>query len=101
VTTAQPSALAPGLPTVASGGLPGYEATALFAMFAPARTPAKLIGFLNAEIAEVLRRPDVRERLFNSGTEAIGSSPEALAATIRSDMAKWGKLIKAAGIREG
>jgi tripartite-type tricarboxylate transporter receptor subunit TctC len=43
----------------------------------------------------------VRERLFNSGTEAIGSSPEALAATMRSDMAKWGKLIKAAGIREG
>jgi len=100
VTTAQPTALAPGVPTVAASGLPGYEATALFAMFAPAKTPASLIKLLNREIAQVLRGPQVRERLFNAGTEAIGGSPEELAALIRSDMAKWGKLIRAAGIRD-
>ncbi len=101
VTTAQPSALAPGLPTVAASGLPGYEATALFAMFAPAKTPATLVVLLNREIVQLLGSPQVRERLFNAGTEAIGSSPEALAATMRSDMAKWGKLIRAAGLRDG
>jgi len=101
VTTAQPTALAPGLPTVAASGLPGYEATALFAMFAPAKTPGSIVKLLNSEIAQVLRGPQVRERLFNAGTEAIGGSPEELAATMRSDMAKWGKLIRAAGIRDG
>jgi tripartite-type tricarboxylate transporter receptor subunit TctC len=98
VTTAEPSALAPGLPTVAAT-LPGYESTALFAMFAPAKTPAALVKLLNREIVEVLGRREVRERLFNAGTEAIASSPEGLTATMRSDMAKWGKLIKAAGIK--
>jgi tripartite-type tricarboxylate transporter receptor subunit TctC len=100
VTTAEPSALAPGLPTVAAT-LPGYESTALFALFAPAKTPPALVKLLNREIVEVLSRREVRERLFNAGTEAIASSPEALAATMRSDMAKWGKLIRAAGIQTG
>lgn len=99
VTTPQPTALAPGLPTIAASGLPGYEATALFAMFAPAKTPASLIKLLNLEIAQVLGSAPVRERLFNAGTESIGSSPQELAATIKSDMAKWGKLIRAAGLR--
>lgn len=101
VTTAQPSALAPGLPTVAAAGLPGYEATSLVAVFAPARTPAPLINRLNLEIVQLLGRTQVKERLFNSGAESIGSSPEELAAAMKSDMSKWGKLIKAAGIREG
>ena len=98
VTTPQPSALAPGVPTVAST-LPGYESSALFAVFGPAKTPAALIGRLSTEINEVLGRPTVRERLFNAGTEVIGGPPQALAATMRSDMAKWGKLIRSAGIR--
>ena len=100
VSTAQPSALAPGLPTMSATGLPGYEATSLFGMFAPAHTPAAIIGLLNREIVQVLNRTEVKERLFNSGVEPIGSLPAELAATMKSEMAKWGKLIKSAGIRE-
>lgn len=101
VTTARPSALFPGLPTVAASGLPGYESVSVFGMFAPARTPAALINRLNQEIARALNRKDVKERLFNSGIETVGSSPEEFAATIKSDMAKWGKLIKEVGARGG
>ena len=100
VSAAQPSALAPGLPTMTATGLPGYEATSLFGMFAPAHTPAAIIGLLNRKIVQVLNRTEVRERLFNSGVEPVGSSPAELAATMKSEMAKWGKLIKSAGIRE-
>ncbi|MBI3938933.1 MAG: tripartite tricarboxylate transporter substrate binding protein, partial [Betaproteobacteria bacterium] len=101
VTSAHPSALLADLPTVAASGLPGYESVSVFGMFAPSRTPALLINRLNQEIARALNRKDVKERLFNAGIETVGSSPEEFAATIRSDMAKWGKLIKEVGVRGG
>ena len=100
VTTSAPSALAPGLPTVAAAGLPGYESESPLAMFAPARTPATIIQRLNQEMARALNEPGARTRLFNSGMEAVGSTPEQLTATVRLDIAKWGKLIRDAGIRE-
>jgi tripartite-type tricarboxylate transporter receptor subunit TctC len=99
VTSAQPSALVPGVPTVAASGLPGYEAVSIYGMFAPARTPASIINRLNQEVVRVLNIAEVKERFFNSGEETIGSSPEQLAATVKSDIAKWGKVIKDAGIR--
>ncbi|HKA44442.1 MAG TPA: tripartite tricarboxylate transporter substrate binding protein [Burkholderiales bacterium] len=100
VCTAHPSVLAPGLPTVTAAGLPGYEATSLFGMFAPAGTPAALIARLNREIVQALSRTEVKERLSGAGVETIGSSPAELAATMKAEMARWGKLIKSAGIRE-
>ncbi|MBI3069160.1 MAG: tripartite tricarboxylate transporter substrate binding protein [Betaproteobacteria bacterium] len=99
VTSAQPSALFPGMPTVAAAGLPGYESASIFAVFAPAKTPAALIHRLNQEIVRVLNGADAREKLLNSGLEAVGSSPEEFAATMKSEMARWGKVIKDAGIR--
>ncbi|MBI4188930.1 MAG: tripartite tricarboxylate transporter substrate binding protein, partial [Betaproteobacteria bacterium] len=99
VTTAQPSELAPGLPTVAASGLPGYESDTIAGMLAPARTPARLINRLNQEIVRVLNRADVKERLFNVGTEVVSGSPAEFAAVLKSEMAKWGKVIKDAGIR--
>ena len=99
ITTAKPSALAPGLPTVAASGVPGYESASLIGLVAPAGTPATLIDRLNQEIVRVLNRAEVKERLLTFGVEAVGSSPEEFAATIRSDMAKWSKLIKDTGIR--
>lgn len=99
VTSAEPSALAPGLPTVAASGLPGYEAVAVQGMFAPAGTPASIINRLHREIVQVLNSADVKEKLFNVGIEVVGSSPEQFAAMMKSDMAKWGKVIKDAGIR--
>jgi tripartite-type tricarboxylate transporter receptor subunit TctC len=100
VTAAQPSALTPGLPTVSAAGLTGYESTSSFGILAPANTPAGIINQLNQEIVQVLTRAEAKERLFNAGVEPIGNSAEEFAATMKSDMVKWGRLIKAAGIRD-
>jgi tripartite-type tricarboxylate transporter receptor subunit TctC len=68
--------------------------------FAPAGTPAAIISRLNREIVQVLRRADIMEKFFSSGTEAIGSTPEELAAAMKKEMALMGKVIKDAGIRD-
>lgn len=98
VTSAQPSLLVPDLPTVAASGLPGYELISPFGIFAPAKTPKAIINRLNQEITKVLIRPESKGFLANVGQEFVGSSPEELAAKVKSEMAKWGKLIKDAGI---
>ncbi|HEV8520097.1 MAG TPA: tripartite tricarboxylate transporter substrate binding protein [Burkholderiales bacterium] len=100
VTSAQPTALAPGLPTVAASGVPGYESIAMFGIFAPARLPAALSNRLHQEIVRALLRPEVKSRLFESGVEPVGSAPAEFAATLKSEMTKWGKVIKDAGIRD-
>jgi len=99
VTSAEPSALTPGLPTVAASGLPGYEAISMTGMWAPAKTPGAIINRLNQEIVRMLSLPDVKERFLNAGVETVGSSPEQFAVTMKSDIAKWGKVIKDAGIK--
>ncbi len=99
VTGAQPSALAPGLPTVAAAGLPGYQSIGISGIFAPANTPAKIINRLSQEIARLTNRADVKEKFLSLGAEPVGSSPEEFSAFIKSDMATWGNVIKAAGIR--
>ena len=99
VTSAQPSALMPGVPTVAASGLPGYEALTIFAAFAPAATPRAIIDRLNQEILRFLGSADTREKLFSAGVEATGGPPEQLAATVKSEMVRMGKVIKDAGIR--
>lgn len=98
VTTAEPSALAPGLPTVASAGLPGYESDTPYGVYVPARTPAGIVTRLNQEIVKVLARPDVKERFFAGGVEVIGSTPEQFAAVIKADITRMAKLVKDAGI---
>jgi len=100
VATAQPSPLLPGLPTVSASGLPGYESGTEFGFFAPAGTPAALIARLNEEMVRALNRPEVKEKLFHFGATVVGDAPAAFAATIKSEIAKWGKVIKLAGIRE-
>jgi len=99
VTSAQPSAMAPGLPTMAAAGLPGYECVSMYAVFVPARTPARLTNLLNREIVQVLNRPDYRERFTAASADVIASSPEELTATMKAEMTRMGKVIKAAGIR--
>ena len=100
VTSAKPSALAPGLPTAASSGLPGYEAAAIYGVFAPAGTPATLVTRLNQEIVRALNRPDVKEKFFNAGVEVVASSPEQLATIMKSDMVRLGKVIRDAGMSQ-
>jgi tripartite-type tricarboxylate transporter receptor subunit TctC len=99
VTSLQPTALAPGLPLL-SETLPGYESVSLNGMLAPARTPDPVIRQLNAEVAKVMTRADIKEKLVAAGTDAMSTSPEQFAAIIQADMAKWGKVIREAGIRE-
>jgi tripartite-type tricarboxylate transporter receptor subunit TctC len=99
VTSAAPSALAPGLPTVAAAGLTGYEAATLIALFAPAKTPTAIINRLNQETARILNRPVVKERFFNNGAEVVGNSPQEFAVKLKSEMTLWGKVIKDAGIK--
>ena len=99
VTSAEPSALAPGLPTVSASGLPGYEAVAMSGVFAPGKTPAPLIDRLNREIVRFLNTADVKEKLLRSGVEAAGSTPLEFASKIKTEMARLSKVIKDAGIR--
>ena len=99
VTSAKPSALMSGLPTVAASGLPGFESGAIYVMFAPSGTPAAIISRLNQETVRYLNQADVKERFFSAGLEAVGSTPEELAAKMKSEMARLGKVIKDAGIR--
>jgi tripartite-type tricarboxylate transporter receptor subunit TctC len=98
VTSAQPSALFPDLPSMAAT-VPGYESAAIYGAFAPAKTPAAIVGQLQRTIVEYLRTPQAKERLFNGGVEAVGNTPEQFTAMMKADMAKWGKVIRDAGIQ--
>lgn len=99
VTSAQPSALSPGLPTVAGAGLPGYESVTLTGVLVPAKTPVAIVSRLHQEIVRALNRDEVKQRLMSGGAEPVGNTPEEFARMIKSDMATVGKLIKDAGIR--
>ena len=99
VTSTEPSVLAPGLPTVASAGLAGYESGSIYGVFAPARTPETIVRQLNAAIIAVLNTQPVRERFLASGVETVGSTPERFAEVIRADVERMSKVIKEAGIR--
>ena len=98
VTSAQRSPLIPALPTVAESGMPGFDASGWMALLAPAATPAPVIARLNESIAKALESPDTRSRIGALGGEVRASTPAELAALIRTETAKWGKLIKSAGI---
>lgn len=100
VTTLQPTALAPGLPTMAASGLAGYESVSLSGFLTPSGTPAPIVNRLSQEIIRMLSRPEVKERLFSMGLEVRAKSPEEFAATIRREMTKWSRLIKEARLRE-
>jgi tripartite-type tricarboxylate transporter receptor subunit TctC len=96
---AQPSALFPSLPTLAGAGVPGYEWVGLFAVFAPAKTPAAAINRLNQVMVQMVNSPAAKEKFLDLGVEPVGSSPDQLAATVKAEMTRMGKVIKDAGIR--
>jgi tripartite-type tricarboxylate transporter receptor subunit TctC len=89
----------PDIPTVSEAGVPGFAVTQWYGLLAPAGTPRRTIEFLNKQINSGLRQPDVSGRIAAEGSEAIGSTPDQLAALIQSERAKWEKVIKAAGIK--
>ena len=100
VTSAEPSVLAPGLPTVAASGVPGYGSVIIFGIFAPAKIPAALTAKLNQDIVRALTKAEMRAKFLNAGTEVVASSPGELAAMVKSEMDSLSKVIKETGIRE-
>ncbi len=100
VTSAEPSALAPGLPTVASAGIPGYESIIIFGAFAPAKLPAALVAKLHQDMVRALNKSDIKEKFFNAGMEVVGSTPAGLATKVNAEMNSLRKVIKETGIRE-
>jgi tripartite-type tricarboxylate transporter receptor subunit TctC len=98
VASAQPSALFPGLPTVAESGLPGYEYSAAYAVLAPAKTSEAILKRLTREFVSVLQRPEVRARFLQSGVEPVGSSPAQLTAKMQYDIDRLGTMIRKLGL---
>ncbi len=99
VTGAKRASTLPDLPTVAESGVPGFEVINWFGMFAPARVPGPLMERLHAEITTALRSPEVHDKLVAQGSEVVASTPQQFREFIRNDIAKWSKVVKAAGIR--
>ena len=100
VTSAQPTSLVPGVPTIAATGLPGYEAGTISGIFAPAKTPRATIIRLNQEIVRAIFSADLKDKFLALGLEPVGGSPEQFDAAVKAEMATMGKLIKDLGIRE-
>ena len=98
-TGAKRSPSAPDVPTIAEQGLPGFEATAWFALFAPAGTPRDVVARLNAEMQRVYKLADVQEKLKTLGLDPILSSPEDLVKYQASEIAKWAKVVKESGAK--
>ncbi|MGZ5240763.1 MAG: tripartite tricarboxylate transporter substrate binding protein [Caldimonas sp.] len=99
VTSAQRSAAAPEIPTIAEQGLPGFEAVSWFALFAPAGTPRPIVDKLQLEVKKILVSPEVGRKLAEIGLEVVGSTPDELAAYQRSEIAKWAKVVKESGAK--
>ncbi|HKA41339.1 MAG TPA: tripartite tricarboxylate transporter substrate binding protein [Burkholderiales bacterium] len=99
VTTARRSPSMPDLPTIEEAGVAGYEAGSWYGLVAPAGTAKEIIGRLHAETLKLLKLPDVKDRLDNAGFEVLTSTPEEYAAFTRNEVAKWGKIVKATGLR--
>jgi tripartite-type tricarboxylate transporter receptor subunit TctC len=99
ITTAKTSALLPGVKSVAEQGVDGFEVTAWAAMYAPAGTPKEIVTRLNAEVAKILALPETKQRLLQLGFDVAGGMPEQLAAFEKQERAKWGPVIKAAGLK--
>jgi len=99
VTGARRAPAAPTLPTVAESGVPGYEVTAWYGVSAPAKTPRAIVDRLHTEIVRAVNSPDLRERLTTQGADPIHLTPEQYTVFIQNEIAKWAKVIKAAGIK--
>lgn len=99
VTTIERLPAMPELPTISESGLKGYQSSQWYGMLAPAGTPGEILGLLNAQIARIVRSPEMKQRLTGDGLVPVGSTREAFAAHIRTEIAKWSKVIKASGAK--
>src|SRR5688500_19181439 len=98
VTSAKRFSVVPELPTIAESGVPGYDVSSWYALFAPAKTPPAIVRKMNADVVAVLREPEVRKRIEDLGLEVVGSTPEEMRPFLRAERAKREHVIQAAGI---
>jgi tripartite-type tricarboxylate transporter receptor subunit TctC len=99
VTTAKRSALLPDMPTISEAGLAGFDANNWYGLVVPAKTPRAIIDQLNAEVTKILAMPDVKTTLFNQGLDPAPGTPEQFGAYIKSERAKWARVIKESGAK--
>jgi tripartite-type tricarboxylate transporter receptor subunit TctC len=99
VASLRRSAVLPELPTLHEAGFTDLDASSWHALFAPSRTPREVIARLNTEVRNVLKMPDVAQRLAALGVEPIGNSPEELAEFLRQEIARWGKVVRQSGAK--
>ena len=99
VTSSTRSPAAPEIPTIAESGLPGFDAVSWFALFAPANTPKPIVDKWQTEVRKILKLPDVAKRMADNGLDAVGSTPEELAAYQKSEITKWAKVVKDSGAK--
>jgi tripartite-type tricarboxylate transporter receptor subunit TctC len=99
ITAPQRFSTLPDIPTIAESGVPGYSLDPWLGLFMPAKVPSEIVARVNREVIRILNAPDLKARFGAQGIEVMTQSPEEFARLIRDDHAKWGKLIKEAGIR--
>jgi len=98
VTSGKRMSIAPDVPTVSESGLPGHETVAWYGLFAPAGTPAAIVSRLAGEVAKLARLPEMRDALAAHGAETVADTPEAFAAIVKADVARWGAVVRKLGL---
>jgi tripartite-type tricarboxylate transporter receptor subunit TctC len=99
VTSAQRSASAPDIPTIAESGVPGYEVSGWFGLLAPAKTPPAIIELLHKTVVEGIADPAIRKKLLDVGAEPVGNTPAEYGAVIKAEVEKWAKVVAATGVK--
>ena len=99
MTSAKRAASFDTIPTIAESGYPGFDVTPWFGLLAPARTPAAVVGKINADVNELLGSKDVADSFAAQGADPYPTSPEAFTRVLRADIEKWGQVVKESGAR--
>ena len=99
VTGLKPSSLLPGVPTVAESGAPGFEVNVWFGLQMPAGTPKAIVDQVNRQLATIYREPDITKRFNDAGVEVVAGTPEEFSALLKSEVAKWGKVVQDANVK--
>lgn len=100
ISSAVRSAVVPEIPTVAEAGLPGFESVQWYGLLAPAQTPKEIVNRLHAEMVRILQQPEIKERIAGDGADPVGTTPEEFARYIQTELVKWAKVAREAGIKQ-